>query len=261
MKKIFQSIIICLATFTSAQSGFKPPIADKYHLYHKNYNTKEGSPTLLFKGDVVQVVNIDMDEDMKDPIKLAAIQEITEKGNYAFDGKKWRRVGNNLARQSHYLSHVGQSLPTTGSNDVKVNFSLATDKLFEHVTRFHESSNEFEVLYTGYYEVSANLGFNAFRSDLSDPNFVAIDVKIMKGNTIISNQQQFLVGKQAGQWVNIQLPPTKVRLNSKEKVSLVITKINTTKNGVTSSNLGNGEHIGAGNLPQQYTKEIIIEKL
>lgn len=261
MKNFFFILLISIASNALAQSGFKPPVTDKYHLYHKKYNQTDNSPSLVFKGDVVYINNVELDDHLKDPIKLAAINEINSKGNYAFDGKKWRKVGDNLVKQTHYLSHIGQTLPITGGNDTKVNFSLVTDKLFEHVTRFHEATNEFEVLYTGYYEVSANLGFNAFRSDLVEPNFVQINVQLMKNNAIISKTEHILVGKQASDWTIIKLPPTKIRLNSKDKISLVITKENTNKNGIVSSNIGNGEHIGIGNLPQQYSKEIIIEKL
>jgi len=261
MKKLLTIIISTLSIASFCQTNFKPPFASKYNLYYKNYEQKVSSPSLLFKGDVVYVNDLEIDKDMTDPIKLAALEEIKTVGNYAFDGKKWRAVGKNLARQSHYLSHIGQTLTITGTNDTKVNFSLATDKLFENVTTFQETSNEFEILYTGYYEVSANIGFNAFRSDLTEPNLVAINVQLMKGNTVVSSFQQNLIGKQAGEWTLIKIPPTKVRLSSKDKISLVISRIGSTINGITPSNLGYGEHIGIGNLPQQLSKEIIIEKL
>ena len=261
MKKFLTLLLISFSIVGLSQSGFKAPFASKENLYFKSYNNTDNSPSFLFKGDVVNVNNLSLDESLNDKSKLSIIEEITQPGNYVFDGKKWRAAGKNLARQTRYLSFTNQSISSTGTAQNKVIFSLAKDKLFENVTRFHEATNEFEILYTGFHEVSGSIGFNAFRNDLIAPNFVTINVQILNGNTPISSFQQTIVGKEASEWVSIQVPPKKLKLNSGDKISLVISRVSTKINNVYSQNLGNGDHIGCGNLPQQFSKSIIIEKL
>lgn len=260
MKKILSLLFTTFIIHTGfSQTGFKPLETSKKHLYSKDYGINKKNTGTLYKGDIVHVNNLELNPDSKDPFKLKAIEDINAIGNYVFDGIKWRAVGNNLARQTHFLSYNSQALPLNSFEDQKIKFNLSDDKLFQNVTRFYENDNEFEIFYTGFHEVSGSLYFNARRSDLISPNSVSIIVKILNGKTIISQIETDLVGTKAGEWTLLKIPAKKLKLNSGDKISMVISRVNKSKN--SSNNFGNGNHIEANLNLGLFSKSLIIEKL
>lgn len=143
------------------------------------------------------------------------------------------------------------------------------DAVVSTATTFNDTTDEFTVINSGYYQVSSFVGFNANRPDFTlATQFVAVNFKIQRnlgsGWTDITGIREVFVGLQAGTGTGIETPTAFVQLNTGDRLRVVIERpgitIGGTENGTFGAfPAGNGQI----NLPngQSFTKLFTLIKL
>lgn len=193
-------------------------------------------------------------------------------GTYVFDGSTltWAYLGTNPA-MTNFRSSIAQPLTTNTTADQIITFS-GGDNLVNYATVFDQVDNTFTVLYDGYYQMSAFIGFNANRPDLTALQFVAVNLKIQlstNGGTLWTTAtgiRSVFPGIAAGTGTAIQVPNTILALKKGNKLRLVIERPSLNIGGQTNQEYGpypDGSNNGHVNLPngQSFTKSFILLKI